>query len=62
LTAIPFALLVGPALGYYIGAAVDNRWRSSPWGTTVGVILGLAASGRVVAQFIKRSQDLDRDA
>ena len=61
MTAIPFTLLVGPALGYYIGAAIDGRWRSAPWGVTAGVILGLAASGRVVAQFIKQSQDLDRD-
>ncbi|PIQ83933.1 MAG: hypothetical protein COV75_04855 [Candidatus Omnitrophica bacterium CG11_big_fil_rev_8_21_14_0_20_63_9] len=61
LTAIPFVLLVGPALGYYLGTAVDHRWSSEPWGMTIGVILGLAASVRSVAQFIQQSRKLEDD-
>ena len=61
LTAIPFVLLVGPAIGYYVGTAVDRRWQCAPWGMTVGIILGLAASGRTVAQLIRQSQDFDHD-
>jgi F0F1-type ATP synthase assembly protein I len=59
LTAIPFVLLVGPALGYVLGNAVDHRWPSvSPWGMTIGILLGLAASGRETAQLIRQARDL----
>ncbi len=59
LTAIPFVLLVGPALGYYLGTAVDHRWRHAPWGMTAGIVLGLLASGRVTIQLIRESRDLN---
>ena len=61
LTAIPIVLLVGPALGYYLGAAIDRRWASDPWGMGVGIVLGLAASFRVTLQMIRRTSELDRD-
>lgn len=59
LTAIPFVLLVGPALGYYLGTAADHRWTRAPWGMGVGIVLGLIASARVTIQLIRQSQDLD---
>jgi hypothetical protein len=59
LTAIPFVLLVGPALGYLVGSAADRRWPPvSPWGTALGITLGLAASARVTAQLIRQARDL----
>jgi hypothetical protein len=60
LTAIPFALLVGPALGYYLGAAVDQRWPFAPWGTGVGIVFGLAASARVTIQMIRDAQHIEK--
>jgi hypothetical protein len=62
LTAIPFVLFVGPALGYYVGTALDDRWAHAPWGTGAGLVLGLLASARVTIQLIRQSQDLDHDA
>ena len=63
LTAIPFVLLVGPALGYALGNAVDHRWPSvSPWGLALGILAGLAASGRVTAQLIRQARDVQSDA
>ena len=59
LTAIPFVLLVGPALGYYLGTAVDHRWFHAPWGMAAGIVLGFVASARVTIQLIRQSQDLD---
>jgi len=59
LTAIPFVLFVGPALGYYLGVAADRRWSLAPWGMSVGIILGLLASARVTGQLIRQSRDLD---
>lgn len=58
LTAIPFVLLVGPALGYLAGAWFDRRWSTDPWGTALGIVLGLAASGRSTAQLIQQARDL----
>jgi len=59
LTAIPFVLLMGPAVGYYLGTAIDT-WRGiSPWGMAGGVLLGLASSLRVVIQLVKQSQESD---
>ena len=60
LTAIPCVLLVGPALGYYLGTAVDHRWPSSPWGVGLGLVVGLLASGRVTAQLIRQAQELGK--
>ena len=61
LTAIPFVLLVGPAIGYYLGTALDHRWTLAPWGMVGGIVLGLAASARVIAQLIRQARDLDPD-
>lgn len=56
LTAIPFVLFVGPALGFWLGSVVDHRWATAPWGVAVGSLLGLAASGRVTADYIRQAQ------
>lgn len=61
LTAIPFVLLVGPALGYYLGAAIDRRWSTAPWGLGIGLVLGLLASGRTTMQFIQQASQLNRN-
>ena len=61
LTAIPIVLLVGPAVGYYVGSAIDQRWPAAPWGMMGGIVLGLAASVRVTVQLIKRSSEIDRN-
>lgn len=60
LTSIPIVLLVGPALGYYVGSAIDRRWAVDPWGMTGGLVCGLAASLKVVIQLIRRSSAMDR--
>ncbi len=61
LTAIPFVLLVGPVLGYYLGTALDRRWPWAPWGLVLSIALGFVASGRVTVQFIRRAKALQRD-
>ena len=60
LTAIPFVLLVGPALGYYLGAVLDRRWAHAPWGMGGGIVLGLVASARVTIQLIRQARDVER--
>ena len=58
LTAIPFVLLVGPAIGYYLGTALDHRWSHAPWGMGGGIVFGLLASARVTIQLIQQARDL----
>lgn len=62
LTAIPFVLLVGPTLGYYLGTALDRRWSHAPSGMIGGIVLGLLASARVTIQLIRQARELNRDA
>lgn len=59
LTAIPFVLLVGPALGYYLGTALDRRWTPAPWGLLLGLVVGLLASARVTIQLIRQANEPD---
>jgi len=62
LTAIPFVLLVGPMLGYYLGSALDRHWAHTPWGMLIGIILGLLSSARVTIQLIQQARNInDRD-
>ncbi len=61
LTAIPIVLLVGPALGYYLGSRLDAWWSHAPWGMGGGIVLGLLASARVTAQLIQQSRALTQD-
>ncbi len=61
LTAIPFVLLVGPAIGYILGSALDHRWSHAPWGVGAGIVLGFAASGRLTIQMIQQAQELGSD-
>ena len=58
LTAIPFVLLIGPAVGYYLGSALDRRWPHAPWGMGGGIMLGLLSSARVTIQLIRQARDL----
>ena len=61
LTAIPFVLLIGPALGYYLGTALDARWPFAPWGMVAGILFGLGASFKVTLQMIRQSSDVNHD-
>ncbi len=61
LTAIPFVLLTGPLIGYYLGAALDRRWAWAPWGMGAGIVLGLIASARVTIDMIRQASDMTRD-
>lgn len=60
LTAIPFVLLAGPALGYYVGGQVDRHWAHAPWGIGIGITLGLVSSGRVTMQLIRQANHITR--
>gem|GEM_PF-5267131 len=56
-TTIPMVLVVGPLLGYGVGAWVDQRWPpTAPWGSGVGVAIGLFAGARQAWLLVRRIQ------
>jgi ATP synthase protein I len=62
LTAIPFVLLVGPVLGYFIGDWLDRKWGTEPYLMILFITLGFVAAGREVWGLIKRaSRDQEDD-
>ena len=42
---VPVILAAGPLLGDVLGAWVDRRWQTAPWGMAIGVTFGLIGSG-----------------
>ncbi len=53
LSSIPFVLVVGPLLGYFIGDWLDRSFGWEPWGKAVLIPMGLVASGREIAKIVK---------
>ncbi len=61
-TSIPMIMMGGPAAGFFIGAFLDRRFSISPWGTGIGVLLGLAAGFFETIQLIRAAQKLENDS
>ena len=62
LTTIPILLLVGPAIGYFLGSWVDRKANSYPWFTGIFVFLGFVAAGREIFRFLRQiSKDDERN-
>ena len=55
LLAIPTLLIVSPLVGFFLGSWADRRFRTSPWLTIVGLVLGFAAAGRETWNLYRRS-------
>jgi hypothetical protein len=53
-TAIPTMLIVGPALGYFLGTQIEKKWDHAPWPSALGALFGLAAAGRQIWLLVKR--------
>ena len=63
LTTIPIILLVGPAIGFFLGSWIDRKAHIYPWFTILFVFLGFAASGREVFSLLKQiSKDDQADS
>ena len=62
LTTIPIILLVGPAIGFFLGSWIDREAHAYPWFTTLFVFLGFAASGRQIFLLLKQIQREDEDS
>lgn len=47
-TAIPTMLVVGPALGWFLGTLVEKKWGHAPWPSALGGVFGLLAAARQI--------------
>ena len=54
LTTIPFILLLGPVIGFFLGTWIDQKTGTYPWFTAIFILLGFVASGRETARLIKQ--------
>ena len=62
LLAIPTLLIVAPLVGFFLGAALDRRFKTSPWLGIIGLALGFVAAARETSQIYKRYQDEEERA
>jgi F0F1-type ATP synthase assembly protein I len=62
LLAIPTLLIVAPLVGFFLGGALDRRFKTSPWLGIVGLVLGFAAAARETSQIYRRYQDEEERA
>ena len=56
LLAIPTLLIVSPLVGFFLGSWLDGRFRTTPWLSIVGLVLGFVAGGRETYRIYRRSQ------
>lgn len=54
LTTVPIILLVGPAVGYFIGAWIDRKAHIYPWVTIILTALGFIAAAREITRLLKQ--------
>ena len=54
-TAIPMMMVIGPALGYWLGRQSENRWGHEPWFSAGGALFGLAAAFRQIWLILKQA-------
>jgi hypothetical protein len=53
-TAIPMMMVIGPALGYFLGHLAEKRWGHEPWLSAGGAFFGLAAAVRQIWLLLKQ--------
>lgn len=53
LVMVPFALGLGPALGFFLGDYLDRRWGTDPWLMIAFLLLGAAAGVRQTMALIR---------
>ena len=51
---VPFILVGGPLLGFFLGDWVDRRFLIAPYGKLVFMALGIGASVQEIVQIIRR--------
>ncbi len=62
LTALPFIMVAGPLVGYFIGDWLDHILGTSPYLTILLIIMGIISSGREVIKMVKMATDAGKNS
>lgn len=63
LLVIPTLLVVAPLVGFFLGKFADQHFKTTPWLTLVGLVMGFVSAGREIYLIIRRVQaEEERDA
>ena len=60
LTALPFIMVAGPLVGYFIGGWLDRKLGTSPYLMILLIVMGIVSSGREVVKLIKMATDVGK--
>lgn len=60
LTTVPFILVAGPLIGFWMGDWIDQRYATDPYGKAVLIFLGFAGSIREIVRIVQRILRDDR--
>ncbi len=61
LTTVPIILLVGPAVGYFLGSWIDRKSHIFPWFTIILTALGFIAAAREITRLLKQILKDDKE-
>ncbi len=61
LLAIPTLLIVSPLVGFFLGSWLDSKFRTRPWLTMIGLVMGFVAAGRETHKIYSRYQKQDEE-
>lgn len=60
-TTIPFMMVSGPLVGYFIGNWLDNKFDTAPYLVIFWIFLGLISSARESYKLLKQVSDDSKD-
>jgi F0F1-type ATP synthase assembly protein I len=61
LGSVPGILVAAPLIGFFAGQWADGRFKTAPYLTILGIVLGFIAAGREIYRLVKRAQDMEKD-
>jgi ATP synthase protein I len=56
IAAVGFEVAIGVALGIVVGAWIDNKYKTSPWGVIIGLLLGFAGGMYLLIKDVLRME------
>ncbi|MEE9442067.1 MAG: AtpZ/AtpI family protein [candidate division Zixibacteria bacterium] len=60
-TTIPFLLVAGPVIGYFVGNWIDKKLGTEPYLMIILILLGFLSSGKETYKLIKQLNDGSKD-